>query len=377
MIRINRILFILLSVVILFFPKKAFTQTGINTTSPDINAALDVVSSTKGVLIPRLSAIEVTALEANNPAEGMLLFNKDLNCIQLFTSGVFQCLLSNSKADTSIDSWLDDPDNTMVKLASKSAGEPRELNSEVVIKDDGKVGVGTTAPLVSLDVREPNPDSPSPGAGIAIPQVNNLPASGTRAGQVIYLTTDNKYYFYDGTSWRCLNCEAYFGDIKQSLRAIDHNGWIKLDGRNISTLTASQQSKAMELGYSASLPNATYAYLVQNTSPLGSISGTNMKIINRSNLPNFTLSASGNTSVNGNHTHSYKDKGNTSFDASILTSLSPVADDTEGTYNTGSSGQHSHTVTTITEALNGGVFQEGLDITPRSLSVNTFVYLGY
>lgn len=37
-------------------------------------------------------------------------------------------------------------------------------------------------------------------------------------------------------------------------------------------------------------------------------------------------------------------------------------------------GSHSHTITT--DSINGGVTQEPIDITPMSLSVNQFVYLG-
>jgi hypothetical protein len=39
------------------------------------------------------------------------------------------------------------------------------------------------------------------------------------------------------------------------------------------------------------------------------------------------------------------------------------------------SGNHNHSFTT--SSINGGVTQSALDVTPRSLSVNTFVYLGF
>jgi hypothetical protein len=41
---------------------------------------------------------------------------------------------------------------------------------------------------------------------------------------------------------------------------------------------------------------------------------------------------------------------------------------------TSSAGNHNHTITT--SSINGGVSQQVLDVTPKSLSVNTFVYLG-
>jgi hypothetical protein len=45
-------------------------------------------------------------------------------------------------------------------------------------------------------------------------------------------------------------------------------------------------------------------------------------------------------------------------------------------------GTHSHTIDTHTHSatassINGGVIQQAIDKTPRSLVVNTFIYLGY
>ena len=59
-------------------PRLAQAQTssvGIGTTAPDAAAALDIVSSSKGVLLPRLTAAQVAAIAG--PATGLLLFQTD------------------------------------------------------------------------------------------------------------------------------------------------------------------------------------------------------------------------------------------------------------------------------------------------------------
>lgn len=89
------------------------------------------------------------------------------------------------------------------------------------------------------------------------------------------------------------------GDIKTGIQTADHNGWIKLDGRLTNTLTASQQAEAATLGIGANLPDATDAYLSQNGTALGSVSGNNTKNITQANLPNINLT----TSNTGAHTH--------------------------------------------------------------------------
>ena len=47
-------------------------QVGIGTTSPDNSAILDVVSTTKGVLVPRMTSGQRTSI--SNPADGLLVY---------------------------------------------------------------------------------------------------------------------------------------------------------------------------------------------------------------------------------------------------------------------------------------------------------------
>lgn len=54
-------------------------QVGINTDAPDPSAALDISSSTQGMLPPRMSQIQIAAI--TNPASGLTVFNTDLDCL--------------------------------------------------------------------------------------------------------------------------------------------------------------------------------------------------------------------------------------------------------------------------------------------------------
>lgn len=60
-------------------------SVGINTTSPDISAVLDIQSKNndKGVLIPRLTTTERDQI--TTPANGLMVYNKDLSCLQINT----------------------------------------------------------------------------------------------------------------------------------------------------------------------------------------------------------------------------------------------------------------------------------------------------
>ena len=50
-------------------------QTGIGTTTPDVSAKLDISSTTKGLLVPRMTATEKGAIAT--PAKGLLMYQTD------------------------------------------------------------------------------------------------------------------------------------------------------------------------------------------------------------------------------------------------------------------------------------------------------------
>lgn len=65
----------LLLAVICFLSFNAKAQVGVGTTSPDGSAQLDIVSNEKGILIPRLTAIQRVSIPS--PAEGLLIYQSD------------------------------------------------------------------------------------------------------------------------------------------------------------------------------------------------------------------------------------------------------------------------------------------------------------
>jgi hypothetical protein len=78
---------------------------------------------------------------------------------------------------------------------------------------------------------------------------------------------------------------AIIGDCKSGFQIVDHAGWIALNGRLKSTLTATQQAAASSLGIGANLPNADGRTFVQGT--VGAQIGSNL--ILQGNLPNYNL----------------------------------------------------------------------------------------
>ncbi|MEP2278178.1 hypothetical protein [Maribacter sp.] len=70
---------------ILLFNVSNAQSVGINTLTPDPSAALDIQSTTGGLLIPRMTTAEISSLVS--PADGLMVFNSDLGNSMMFMGG--------------------------------------------------------------------------------------------------------------------------------------------------------------------------------------------------------------------------------------------------------------------------------------------------
>lgn len=78
--RNRKIYILMLCVVSILFTNTLFGQVGIGTTTPHASSVLDVTSTDKGVLFPRLTTAQRDAI--TSPAEGLTIYNTSESCIQ-------------------------------------------------------------------------------------------------------------------------------------------------------------------------------------------------------------------------------------------------------------------------------------------------------
>lgn len=71
--------FLLLTILSLLGLCRIEAQVGINTLNPHQSAALDIESTDKGMLIPRMATAQKTAIV--NPAPGLIIYDTTLRCI--------------------------------------------------------------------------------------------------------------------------------------------------------------------------------------------------------------------------------------------------------------------------------------------------------
>jgi hypothetical protein len=63
-------------------------SVGINTTTPDASAILDIASNSKGMLIPRMSVAQRNAIAS--PANSLIIYNTTSRCLEIFTDNAWQ-----------------------------------------------------------------------------------------------------------------------------------------------------------------------------------------------------------------------------------------------------------------------------------------------
>ena len=102
-------------ITLLFFTAFTYSQIGINTDSPDASAALDVVSTTGGILIPRLTETQRDAI--GNPATGLMIYQKDQDPGFYFYNGnewqKVSAVSYNDLSNKPYGGWYQNPDSDL------------------------------------------------------------------------------------------------------------------------------------------------------------------------------------------------------------------------------------------------------------------------
>ena len=82
-------------------------NVGIGSTSPDASAKLDIQSTTSGILIPRMTSAQRTAIAS--PATGLLVFDSDSDSFWYYDGTMWIELLSDNLSkirDADDDTWI-------------------------------------------------------------------------------------------------------------------------------------------------------------------------------------------------------------------------------------------------------------------------------
>ena len=417
-------------IVFILFTQAILAQTGIGTTSPHTSAKLDVSATNKGFLPPRVTLTSATdSTTIPSAAEGLLVYNLGSLGLQAgyyFWNGANWATIATGSiagnavvASDLVKLYSEAYSNASGKISNASGYSFTVPVSGRYLFDFSSTtwgGNATSTFKVRQGTTDLGTDSQTSLNNNVHVEYNGKVEVNLQAGTTynVALTTnanrdsgDYDRVYYKMVAGNLPINQYTLGDVKTGIQTGDHNGWIKLDGRLKSTLTASQQTQANVLGIGANLPDATNAVLMQSSGTLGTVTGSMTATIAQNQLPNITPTITVNSTVSTMQNAGYHDHpvrivpnatggyaafglGPLAFKSGMVPTTEADADTTDRTgsasYVTtgiiGSAGEHSHTMnahnhTASSTSINGGVMQQAIDKTPRSLVVNTFIYLGF
>jgi hypothetical protein len=198
-----------LLLLVLFYSSASAQGVAVNNQSipPDASAVLDVSSSSKGLLIPRLTTAERNTI--SQPATALLIFNNDVKQFQVnvgsgslpnwqnivsvgggqSSAGVWQTGGNKGLADTSFIG------NTDMKSLSFKTNNILRL---YIDSAQNKVGIGTSLPRTSLDIAGTDAMIVPVGTTAQRPETPVV-------GMIRFNATTNKLEGYTSTGWVALH----------------------------------------------------------------------------------------------------------------------------------------------------------------------------
>lgn len=123
----------ILSLIFMAVISIGYSQSvGINTLTPDPSAALDIQSTTRGLLIPRMTQVQIDALL--NPADGLLVYNIDTQNTIMFVGGLTYDLY-NTNTGTSVTLLSGASPSIWLNISNLAPTELLGLNIHRIQKD--------------------------------------------------------------------------------------------------------------------------------------------------------------------------------------------------------------------------------------------------
>ena len=74
----------------------SIAQVGVGTTIPDDSAALDITSTTAGLLPPRMTTANRNLINSGAPAEGLTIYNTDVKCLEFWNGSAWVSSCDNT-----------------------------------------------------------------------------------------------------------------------------------------------------------------------------------------------------------------------------------------------------------------------------------------
>ncbi|GAA4330810.1 hypothetical protein [Flaviaesturariibacter amylovorans] len=233
-------------------------QVGINNPSPDASAELDVTSTNRGFLAPRMNTAQMNAITV--PAAGLAVYNTDSSTYCIYTG----------------TSWL--------RLLPSSSKEWMRDGTAMYNQNGGKVGIGTATPTEALDV---NGRTKTSNLQLTNGAANSYLLQSDDSGNATWTSINNIIKDTNTKSSSTQACAANFESPYSIINYTTGNGTFSEDTYLAVTVSATSSSTvASENGY----------YYFELTSPSGQ---TIEMAVGYPNVSGATFSTAGTTAAPG------------------------------------------------------------------------------
>lgn len=170
-------------------------QVGIGTTTPNASAVLDITSTTKGLLLPRMTQVQRTTIAA--PATGLLVYQIDGTSGYYYYNGVaWQTFSSTTPWSLIGNSGTSVVTNKLGTTDAQSLIVKTNNTEAFQILSDGKVGIGTTTPAAQLHI---NSSTSILSDGFEDGTLAPFTSGFTPGGSSVWTITSTAGKFYSGT----------------------------------------------------------------------------------------------------------------------------------------------------------------------------------
>lgn len=238
-------------------------NAGLGTASPHASALLDMTSTTQGLLVPRMSTLQRTAI--NPPANGLLVFDTDASRFYFYntatTSWIALPVLADVPSGGTGATWSlvgNGGINPALQFLGTTDAQPLFIrtngSTRATVLANGNIGIGTAAPQSALEIS-------SVGSGLRFTNLTASTPTTTATGKVLSVNASGDVVLvddaqgsgslpvgapsgvtlrYNGVNWvtssTLINNGTQIGVNTTPTRTLDVNGNARI-GANGTTIT--------------------------------------------------------------------------------------------------------------------------------------------
>jgi hypothetical protein len=176
-------------------------SVGINNPTPNATSILDITSTNKGLLVPRMTSAQRLAIVT--PATGLLVYDLTLNLFYYFDGTAWRPFMIGNLDWLLAGNAGTNPGTQFIGTTDGVGLSFRTNNVEAMrIHSNGAIGLGISLPNASSIL-----DMTSTTKGVLVPRMTSAQRTAIvtpATGLLVFDITGNIFYYWDGTQWVAL-----------------------------------------------------------------------------------------------------------------------------------------------------------------------------